>query len=147
MSSANEQPIAAPDAISMGRPYWLPPAGRGNGLDARFWSQIAQVPQAMADPLLLSLRDAGIPGWASAVHPFGQPHPDDPEAPYDVWIATERHDAGEEVVMRYLNSVADAARSSLERATSGARTPAALTPGSTSRRRRRSGRRTRRPLF
>ncbi|HWU46097.1 MAG TPA: hypothetical protein VN133_05005 [Humibacter sp.] len=143
MSSASEQPITGSDAIYMGRPYWLPPIGRGNGLDARFWSQIAQVPQAMTGPLLSNLRAGGIPGWVSAVHPFGEPHPDDPELPYDVWIATSNFDSGEEVVMRYLNSVGDATRSSLERSPQSSE----LTLGSSPRRHRRLGHRTRRHLF
>ena len=51
MSASEERPISASDLISLGRPYWLPPVGYGNGLDALFWAQLARLPHAVADDI------------------------------------------------------------------------------------------------
>ncbi len=116
MSSSDGIPVPGPWLALTGRPYWLPPTGRGNGLAARSWSPIARIPQAMADPLLRSLAASAIPGWAAPVSPFHDGGPDDPDAPYDLWIDTAHFDSGEETVMRYLAALRDAERREAERA-------------------------------
>lgn len=100
MSASEEQPISASDLISLGRPYWLPPVGYGNGLDALFWAQLARVPHAVADALLRAFAQRGIPAW---VAPVDRHHPESGEALYDVWTATIELDAAEDVVMTIMN--------------------------------------------
>lgn len=100
MTSSDEQRIPDRDLARAGRAYWLPPSGHGNGLDADVWCQIAQVPRAIADPLLWELRMSGIPAWAAPDPPF---HEARVETPYDIWIATDRFDSAEDLVMRFLS--------------------------------------------
>lgn len=64
MSVSNESPISAVELLRQGRPFWLPPYGHGNGLDALFWVCIAEIPKAVIPVALEALRVQDIPGWA-----------------------------------------------------------------------------------
>lgn len=48
------------------RAFWLPPHGRGNGLDATGWAPIADLPAQLEAGVLDALRAAGVAGYASA---------------------------------------------------------------------------------
>lgn len=97
MSTSDEQPISADRYLRLGRPYWLPPDGHGNGLDALTWAQLARIPHAAAERLLAALRDKDIPGWTAPVDPHH--HPEAATAMYDVWVATIDIDSAEDVAM------------------------------------------------
>lgn len=101
MSGAEETPIPAERLISLGRAYWLPPVGYGNGIDALFWAQLAREPHPVADLLLRALESRGIPGW---VAPVDRHHPESGDALYDVWTATVDIDAAEDTVMAVMNA-------------------------------------------
>lgn len=51
------------------RAFWLPPNGLGNGLDARSWAVIADVPAHATGGILGALRPAGVPAFGSDVRP------------------------------------------------------------------------------
>ena len=101
MSASEERPISASDLISLGRPYWLPPVGYGNGMDALFWTQLARLPHADADLLLHALAEQRLPGW---IAPVDRHHPESDEALYDVWTATTDIDTAEDIVMTLMNA-------------------------------------------
>jgi hypothetical protein len=54
-----------PTAHSFDRTYWLPPWGRGNGLDAAAWAHLIDVAEEPLDELFTVLRSAGIAAFAS----------------------------------------------------------------------------------
>jgi hypothetical protein len=80
----------------VGRAYWLPPWGVGNGLDAETWAVIADVPQSDVQFILDALREAGIPAHAAcrAWH--------DREAPFRMWVGTWYYSRAEDVIGRAL---------------------------------------------
>ena len=86
--------------FQMGRAYWLPPDGHGNGLEALTWAQLARLPHADAERVLAALREHDIPGW---VAPVDRHAPQDDAASFDVWVATIDIDAAENVAMDVLN--------------------------------------------
>ncbi|HEY8318394.1 MAG TPA: hypothetical protein VIG76_06145 [Amnibacterium sp.] len=100
-ASSFEAPIAAANELQFGRAYWLPPFGRGNGLEALFWAPIAQVPAGLADPVLEALAAEDIAAWAAPARGA------DAEAggvPQDLWVASAELDAAQDVLMRVLRS-------------------------------------------
>ncbi|MGN6742044.1 MAG: hypothetical protein ACTHJL_01940 [Amnibacterium sp.] len=94
--SSYEAPVPAADGLQLGRAYWLPPFGRGNGLDALFWAPIARIEESRLDVVLAALRDADIPAWASPVKGDGDAHP------HDLSVAAAQLDAAQDVLMRAL---------------------------------------------
>ena len=101
MAFSHESPISAVDLMRFGRPYWLPPFGYGNGLDALFWACLAELPQTVVPMVLEGLRDQDIPGWAAPVKvPKQLRYGGDTPAPYRLWVATIRFGGAEEVLMR-----------------------------------------------
>lgn len=100
MSSGQEQPISPEQMFRMGRAYWLPPDGHGNGLEALTWAQLARIPHAHAERVLAALRVRQIPGWTA---PVDRHAPQDDAALYDVWAATIDIDQAEDTAMQVLN--------------------------------------------
>lgn len=49
----------------LGRLWWLPANGRGNGLDDAAWAQIIEVGADAVAPLLAAFRARGIPAYAA----------------------------------------------------------------------------------
>jgi hypothetical protein len=104
MGSSHESQISAVDLMRFGRPYWLPPYGYGNGLDALFWACLAELPQTLVPMVLEALRDQDIPGWAAPVKvPEQLRWAGDGRAPYRLWVATIWFGGAEEVLMRVLH--------------------------------------------
>jgi hypothetical protein len=102
----------------VGRLWWLPSNGEGNGLDDAAWAPIADVSGTLVAPLLAAFRASGVPAYAA---PFGQPltrRPRDATRPsvswigqwrrraraasaedlYHVWVGTSGHARAEEVL-------------------------------------------------
>lgn len=48
-----------------GRLWWLPPHGRGNGLDDDSWAPVLEVDGRIADALLSAFGSAGVPAYAA----------------------------------------------------------------------------------
>ena len=58
-------PISAVESMNFGLPFWLPPFGRGNGLQALYWATI-RCPAAGPHPIATGQRPAKGPsvyGW------------------------------------------------------------------------------------
>ena len=68
MTAGNETPISAVDSMNLGLPFWLPPFGRGNGVQALYWAALADLPERLVTPALAALGAEDIAGWASPVH-------------------------------------------------------------------------------
>ena len=64
----------------VGRNYWLPPYGRGNGYDAPAWAPIANLPEELVDHLLAALAAADVPAHAA------QPGMRKTAQPWCVWV-------------------------------------------------------------
>lgn len=104
MSVSNESPISAVELLRQGRPFWLPPYGHGNGLDALFWVCIAEIPKAVIPVALEALRVQDIPGWAAPLTaPYKKHDEEDNETLYLLWVATIQFDSAEDVLMQVLN--------------------------------------------
>lgn len=102
VSSSYEAPLPAGGPLQFSRAYWLPPYGRGNGLDALFWTPLAELSDAQADAVLRALRDQDIPAWVAEVRRHGAPSVADRERPNDLWVASVQYDRAQEVLMRVL---------------------------------------------
>ena len=80
-ASSFEAPIAAANELQFGRAYWLPPFGRGNGLEA------------------LAAED--IPAWAA---PAKGSDADARGVPEDLWVASAELDAAQDALMKVLRT-------------------------------------------
>ncbi len=90
-------PYSSPWSRSVGRAYWLPPRGIGNGLDAETWAEIAEVPDSDVKAILDSLREAGIPAHAArrSWH--------DRQARSRIWVGTWYYSRAVDVIGRELH--------------------------------------------
>ena len=97
--SSYEAPIAADDALQLGRAAQLPPFGRGNGIDALFWTPLARLDVERLDDVLEALAAEDIAGWVARV-----PSATGGRPPHDLWVASLRLDAAQDVLMRVLSA-------------------------------------------
>ncbi|HET6188619.1 MAG TPA: hypothetical protein VFE59_16715 [Trebonia sp.] len=97
MYSANPGPSGAYRYRGLGRAYWLPPGGIGNGLDAESWVPLVDVRVGQVTGLLQALREAGIAGYAAHPDRFGR---SSPGSAFRVWVDTWTHARAEDVVAR-----------------------------------------------
>ncbi|HEV8649177.1 MAG TPA: hypothetical protein VG276_07160 [Actinomycetes bacterium] len=89
-----------------GRAAWLPPFGRGNGLDAPAWAPIADVDPVLVDDLLAAFRDARVPAYAAPAEwpPRRAPGRRRHAATSDrLWVAALRYATAEEVLRTELS--------------------------------------------
>ncbi len=100
-ASAYEAPMPAENPLQFGRAYQLPPFGRGNGIDALFWTPSERLPAEQVDAVLEALREEDIPAWVAPARLPGVDHRA-AAAPHDLWIGADRSDAAQDVVMRVL---------------------------------------------
>jgi hypothetical protein len=56
-------------AGQVGRLWWLPAGGRGNGLDDDSWAPILEVSDEVVPQVLSMLRKAGVPAYAAPARP------------------------------------------------------------------------------
>lgn len=74
--------------------FWLPPHGRGNGLDATGWAPIADVDESREATLLAALRTARIAAYAGRVR-SGQVR---------FWVDSMRYSTAEDVLRHELSA-------------------------------------------
>jgi hypothetical protein len=91
-ASSYEAPLAATD-LQLGRAAQLPPFGRGNGIDALFWTPLARLAPERIDPVLDALRSADIAAWVAPVRGTGA-------GEHDLWVASLGLDAAQDVLMQ-----------------------------------------------
>lgn len=81
---------------NMGRPYWLPPSGIGNGLDALTWAALVDADTSILILLLDILSKADIAahaaGWDRRV----------PTSVFRIWVDTWTHSRAEDVIRKVL---------------------------------------------
>lgn len=95
-----DAPMPAVNPLQFGRAFQLPPFGRGNGLEAVFWSPAERLPRDRVDAVMAALLEEGIAAWAA---PARLPGADRRAAgPHDLWTAADRADDAQDVVMRVL---------------------------------------------
>ena len=89
-----------------GRPFWLPPGGWGNGLDAESWAAVVDVRGELAATLLLhDLRDAAVPAYAAVLRP---PQPDAAHRRSStgvhvrIWVGNDAYGRARETLLRAL---------------------------------------------
>lgn len=97
--SSFEAPLAANDPLQLGRAAQLPPFGRGNGIEALFWTPLARLDADRVDAVLAALAADDIAAWVAPVR--GRAPGD---APHDLWVGSLRLDAAQDVVMRVLST-------------------------------------------
>jgi len=100
-ASSYEESVGAANQLQFGRAYWLPPFGRGNGLDALFWAPLAELPADRVDAALAALRDDGIPAWAASAGERSAAAPP-PDVPFRLWTASGQLDDAQDVLLRVL---------------------------------------------
>jgi hypothetical protein len=96
-ASSYEAPVAGADQLQFGRAYQLPPFGRGNGIEALFWTSLARLPGERVDEVLEALRTEDIPAWIAPARGVGGS-----ADPHDLWVASAQLDAAQDVLMRVL---------------------------------------------
>jgi hypothetical protein len=107
MPASISRAVAARD---LGRLWWLPPGGQGNGLDDDAWALLLEVTPEMVRPVLAALRDARVPAYAAATSPGlsrrarraarygGTPG-------YRVWVGTSAYGRAQDTLIALLPSL------------------------------------------
>jgi hypothetical protein len=94
------------DARKLGRMYWLPPGGQGNGLDDDAWAVLLEVPGEMVQPVLDTLRNARVPAYAAMARPSLSPRAGRSAAPgYRVWVGTSAYGRAQDTLIALLPSL------------------------------------------
>lgn len=83
----------------MGRAYWLPPGGIGNGLNAQTWAVLVDADATILILLLDTLREADIPAHAVRLDLLGRRWP---TSMFRIWVDTWTHARAEDVVREVL---------------------------------------------
>jgi hypothetical protein len=89
-----------------GRPFWLPPHGTGNGIDAQAWAPIADLSERQAAALLTLCASRRIAAFAA---PRDGMRPQPRPVVYRVWVDSGRFGAAEDQVRLALTRAARAA--------------------------------------
>lgn len=84
---------------SMGRAYWLPPGGFGNGLDAATWAELVDADASELVLLMDALRAADIAAYAARLDRLGRRHP---SSLFRIWVDTWTHSRAEDVIRKEL---------------------------------------------
>jgi hypothetical protein len=92
--------VGTPDELPPGnasRTDWLPPLGRGNGLNAPAWAPVADVPHELVDHLLDMLADADVPAFVGRVDSRST------AGSCRVWVGSRRYATAKDVLQRGLS--------------------------------------------
>jgi hypothetical protein len=81
------------------RPYWLPPGGVGNGLDAATWAVLVDADASQMILLLDTLRDADIAAYAARLDRLSRRMP---SSLFRIWVDTWTHARAEDVIREAL---------------------------------------------
>lgn len=86
------------------QPYWLPPAGTGNGLGAMAWAPIADLPMDRVAAALAACARAGIAAYAAPTTGM-RPLPRRRRRGQRLWVDSQRFGAAEDVLRPVLHAV------------------------------------------
>jgi hypothetical protein len=81
----------------VGRLWWLPAHGHGNGLDDQAWAPVLDVDASIMGPLLEALRAAGVPAYAATDRPSQSMQGDWPT--YRIWVGTSAYGRAEDTLI------------------------------------------------
>jgi hypothetical protein len=91
---------------ALGRAYWLPPRGRGNGLAARSWAPLADLTDEEAEAAMDALTWAGVPAHLDDVDGLGcrraQGGTHGPRLTSRLWVGSMHHATAEDVLRSVL---------------------------------------------
>jgi hypothetical protein len=102
MPASVSRPLRRPGQL--GRLWWLPANGQGNGLDDAAWAPLIDVTVTAVQPLLAALRTAGVPAYAA-------PAPRVPSRPglrapagagFRLWVGTSAYGRAEQALLTLL---------------------------------------------
>ncbi|HUC22943.1 MAG TPA: hypothetical protein VMA73_09575 [Streptosporangiaceae bacterium] len=104
MSASVSRSLTQPQGL--GRLWWLPPNGDGNGLDDAAWAPIADVSATIVAPLLAAFRAARVPAYAAPADQLltrrgaseRRPRAGHERQIYHIWVGTSGHARAEEVL-------------------------------------------------
>jgi hypothetical protein len=111
MTAPASRPAA--QASRVGRLWWLPADGYGNGLDDTAWAPVLEISEQVVAEVLGELRNAGVPGYAAPAHSPGKRLRDRSRRPgtYRLWVGASAHGRAEEVLVAVMPRLArEAAR-------------------------------------
>ncbi len=97
----------------LGRLWWLPAGGHGNGLDDDAWAPVLEVSEQIVPELLSALRVAGVPAYAAPARPAGGQLRDRARRPqgYQLWVGASAYGNAEAALVAVMPSLArEAAR-------------------------------------
>ena len=108
MSASISRPASVPQQL--GRLWWLPPGGRGNGIDDDAWAPILDVARDIVTPLLAALGAAGVPAYAAGATSTAAARGRSATAPrWRLWVGTSAYGRAEETLIAVLPSLTDRA--------------------------------------
>lgn len=93
--------VPDPWSESRGTLHWIPSRGLANGLDARGWAVLADLPESQVYRVLFALSDAGIAGYVLPVRATVLER-GDPDVLWRLWVDTPRFRAAEDILMELL---------------------------------------------
>ncbi|PZF86077.1 hypothetical protein [Jiangella anatolica] len=96
MTSAEFRPVAAP--ATLGRLWWLPSHGYGNGLDDHAWAPVLDVDARVAMILLDAFRAAGVPAYTASLTPHTHASRDG-WATYRIWVGSSAYGRAEDTLL------------------------------------------------
>jgi len=97
MSASLSRPAAHRQGL--GRLWWLPPGGLGNGLDDDGWAPILELAGDQVAPVLAALRAAGVPAYAAGVRPGAL------RGQHKLWVGTSAYGRAEQTLITVLASL------------------------------------------
>jgi hypothetical protein len=105
MTASVSRPAVQPGRL--GRLWWLPAGGHGNGLDDNAWAPVLEVSQQIVLVLLGALREAGVPAYAAPARSVTARLRDRARQPesYQLWVGASAYGEAEAAlvaVMPYL---------------------------------------------
>lgn len=85
-------------------PAWLPPAGRGNGLQADAWAPIGDFDVLVIEEILAALAEHGVPGHSAPqkAASSARKHHREASSTWRLWVGTCSYAQAGDVLLRVL---------------------------------------------
>ena len=104
---------SVPHTVRLGRLWWLPAGGYGNGLDDESWVPVLEISEQVVTRVLGVLRDAGVPAYAAAARRAASRLRDRSGRPasYQLWVGASAYGRAESALVAAMPSLAREAAS------------------------------------
>jgi hypothetical protein len=95
MTAPVSRPVA--HAGQLGRLWWLPADGYGNGLNDNAWAPVLEISRQIVPTLLDMLRQAGVPAYAAPARPASAQLRESGSQPegYRLWVGASAYGEAE----------------------------------------------------